>query len=153
MYYSVPLSGLNELAPNLSQYFPIATRSTNFELTETAGFAFRRFEIAARNMYVRRFRPAPLEDSNRSRSNYGCAPLTVESHVWKPFTSYEAHYDFRNAPLHQTPGWNRSGVWSGVMVPLDKHVAFQPSYMWESADGSKTVNYLLFALIFSVKPK
>jgi hypothetical protein len=26
-------------------------------------------------------------------------------------------------------------------------VSFQPSYMWESSDGSKTVNYLLFALI------
>jgi hypothetical protein len=152
MYYSVPASGLNELAPK-----PVFTHSYEehqFRIDGTVGFAFRKFEISARNMYVRRFRPAPLDDSNRYRGRIMIAhPLVVKSHAWKPFTSYEAYYDFRNAPLHQTPGWNRSRVWSGVTVPLDKHVAFQPSYMWESADGSKTVNYLLFGLILSVKPK
>jgi Protein of unknown function (DUF2490) len=152
MYYSVPASGLNELAPK-----PVFTHSYEehqFRIDGTVGFAFHKFEIAARNMYVRRFRPAPLDDSNRYRGRIMVAhPLTVKSHVWKPFTSYEAYYDFRNGPLRQIPGWNRSRVWSGVTVPLDKHVAFQPSYMWESSDGSKTVNYLLFALIFNVKPK
>jgi Protein of unknown function (DUF2490) len=146
MYYSVPASGLNELAPK-----PVFTHSYEehqFRIDGTVGFAFRKFEIAARNMYVRRFRPAPLDDSNRYRGRLLIAhPLTVKSHVWKPFTSYEAYYDFRNGPLRQIPGWNRSRVWSGFTVPVDKHVSFQPSYMWESSDGSKTVNYLLFALI------
>jgi hypothetical protein len=152
MYYWVPASGLNELAPK-----PVFTHSYEehqFRIDGTVGFAFRKFEISARNMYVRRFRPAPLDDSNRYRGRIVIAhPLVVKSHVWKPFASYEAYYDFRNGPLRQIPGWNRSRVWSGVTVPLDKHVSFQPSYMWESSDGSKTVHYLLFGLILSMKPK
>ena len=146
MYYSVPASGLNELAPK-----PVFTHSYEehqFRIDGTVGFAFRKFEISARNMYVRRFRPAQLGDSNRYRGRIAIAhPLMVKSHVWKPFASYEAYYEFRNG------GWNRSRVWSGVTLPLNKYVSFQPSYMWESSHGSKTVNYLLFGLILSVKPK
>jgi hypothetical protein len=73
-------------------------------------------------------------------------PLAVKGRIWKPFVSYEAFYD-------QGSGWTKNRVWTGVTVPLEKHVSFQPSYMWEGTQGIKDLNYLMFGLIFNVKPK
>jgi hypothetical protein len=44
---------------------------------------------------------------------------------------------------------NRVGL--GVTLPLHKHVFFQPSYMWEASEGSRTVDYLLFGLIVNTR--
>jgi adenylate cyclase len=33
----------------------------------------------------------------------------------------------------------------------EKHVSFQPSYMWEGTEGIKDLNYIMFGLIFSTK--
>ena len=108
-------------------------------------FAVRRFEISARNMYVRRFRPTPVDDSNRYRGRIGIArPLKVQGRTWKPFASYETFYE-------QTGGWNRERIWTGVTLPLNKHVFLQPSYMWETSEGSRAVDYLLFGLIVNTK--
>jgi hypothetical protein len=38
-------------------------------------------------------------------------------------------------------GWTKNRVWTGVTVPIAKHVSFQPSYMWEGTNGLKDVNY------------
>ena len=68
-------------------------------------------------------------------------PLAVKGHIWKPFASYEAFYD-------QGSGWTKNRAWTGVTVPIEKHVSFQPSYMWESTNGIKDLRYLMFGLIF-----
>ena len=145
LYYSVPANGLDELA-NVSGAFTDSYDEHQFRIDGTVGFAVRGFRIAARNMYVRRFRPDPAEDSNRYRGRIGVAhPLLVNGHLWRPFASYEAYYDRGNG------GWNKDRVWSGVTVPLNTHVSFEPSYLWERSDGLKNINYLLFGLIVKTK--
>jgi Protein of unknown function (DUF2490) len=154
LYYSIPASGVNELA-NRSPEFTRGIEEQQFRIDGTVMFSVHRFEISERNMYVRRFLPTfmdarrslPAKEINRYRNRVAVAhPLGVMGHVWKPFASYEAFYD-------QGSGWTKNRVWGGVTVPLEKHVSFQPSYMWEGTHGIKDLHYLMFALIFNVKPK
>ena len=50
-----------------------------FRVDGTVEFAVRKFEISARNMYVRRFRPTPADDTNRYRGRIAIAhPLAVQ---------------------------------------------------------------------------
>jgi Protein of unknown function (DUF2490) len=149
LYYSVAPSGLDELA-NHSQGFTNTYREHQFRIDGTIMFSFHKFEISERNMYVRRFFPTyiyggkslPAKESNRYRNKIAVAyPLAVKGHIWKPFASYEAFYD-------QGSGWTKNRAWTGVTVPIEKHVSFQPSYMWESTNGIKDVRYLMFGLIF-----
>jgi hypothetical protein len=145
LYYSVPADGLDELA-NRPGAFTDSYDEHQFRIDGTVGFAVGGFRIAGRNMYVRRFRPAPAEDSNRYRGRIGIAhPLLVSGHLWRPFASYEAYYDRGNG------GWNKDRVWTGVTVTLNKHVSFEPSYLWERSDGLKDIHYLLFGLIVNTK--
>jgi Protein of unknown function (DUF2490) len=144
MYYSVPASGLDRL-PSQPVHFAERYEEQQFRIDGTFAFVVRKLEISARNMYVRRFRPGPLDDLNRYRGRLAVAyPLAVHGRVLKPFLSYEA-FDDRHA------GWNRSRVWSGVTLPVTKRLLVQPSYMWEKTDGSRDVNYLLFGLIVNTR--
>jgi hypothetical protein len=144
MYYSVPASGLNKLPPQPGP-FTDSYDEHQFRIDGTVAFAVRKLEISARNMYVRRFRPGPLDDLNRYRGRLAVAyPLAVHGRLLRPFLSYEA-FDDRHV------GWNRSRVWSGVTVPVTKRLLVQPSYMWEKTDGSRDVNYLLFGLIVNTR--
>ena len=144
MYYSVPASGLNDLAPEPAG-FTDSYHENQFRIDGTLGFAVRKFEIAVRNMYVRRFRPT-AGDLDRYRGRIVVAhPLEVLGQSWKPFASYETYYDGGGG------GWDKDRIWAGVTLPLMKQVSFQPSYMWERSDGLKDVNYLLFGLIVSTK--
>ena len=139
LYYSVPASGLNELA-NLSQGFTRSFQEHQFRIDGTVMFSIHKFEISERNMYVRRF--LQTGDSNRYRNRIAVAhPLAVKGHIWKPFASYEAFYD-------QGKGWTKNRVWTGVTLPLGKYVWFQPSYMWESTKGIEELHYLMFGMIF-----
>ena len=113
-------------------------------------FSIHKFEISERNMYVRRILPTyayagqslPEKEINRYRTRIAVAhPLVVKDHPVKPFASYEAFYD-------QGSGWTKKRAWTGVTVPIQKHVSFQPSYMWESTNGTKDLRYLMFGLIF-----
>jgi hypothetical protein len=141
LYYRIPASGLNELASRPAG-FTQSYEEHQFRIDGTVKFSFHKFEISERNMYVRRFRPT--DEINRYRSRIMIAhPLKVGSHTWKPFASYEAFYEW------PTGGWNRNRVWSGVTVPLNHKLSFQPSYMWEGSHGLKDVNYLMFGLIFN----
>jgi hypothetical protein len=91
-------------------------------------------------MYVRRF--FLTTEKNRYRPRIQVAyPLAVKGHIWKPFALYEAFYD-------QGSGWTKNRVWSGVTVPVQKYVSFQPSYMWEGTKGIEDVHYLMFGMIF-----
>lgn len=146
MHYSVPASGLNTLSPQPSR-FTRSYEEHQFRIDGEFTFSIRKFEISDRNMYVRRFRPAPADDVNRYRNRLKVAyPLTVKDRVWKPFASYEPYYEWRNG------GWNRDRVWGGVTVPLKEgRVWFQPSYMWESSQRARDVKYLLFGLIIKTK--
>jgi hypothetical protein len=149
LYYSVPADGLNELA-NRSRGFTHTYKEQQFRIDGTVMFSIHKFEISERNMYVRRFLPTyiyagrslPAKEINRYRNRIAVAyPLVVKGHIWKPFASYEAFYD-------QGSGWSKNRVWTGVTVPIEKHVSFQPSYMWEGTNGIKDLRYLMFGLIF-----
>lgn len=145
MYYSVPASGLNKLAPEPAG-FTDSYGEHQFRIDGTVAFSVRKFEISVRNMYVRRFRPTPADDSNRYRGRLMIAhPLAVRGQTWKPFASYETYYDGGGG------GWNKDRVWAGVTLPLMKQVSFQPSYMVEMSKGLNDVHYLLFGLIVSTK--
>ncbi len=145
MYYSVPASGLNKLAPE-PVGFTDSYHEHQFRIDGTVTFPVRKFEISVRNMYVRRFRPASAADLNRYRGRLLIAhPLKVRGSSWKPFASYETYYDGGGG------GWNKDRIWAGVTLPLMKQVSFQPSYLWERSDGLKNINYLLLGLIVSTK--
>jgi hypothetical protein len=144
MYYSVPASGLNKI-PLQPGGFTDSYKEHQFRIDGTFAFLVDNFEISARNMYVRRFRPTPADDMNRYRGRIAIArPLAVQDYILKPFASYETFYEPRG-------GWNRYRVWSGVTLPLNKHVSLQPSYMRETSEGSRAVNYVLFGLILNTK--
>ena len=149
LYYSVPPDGLNELA-NRSGGFTRTVEEQQFRIDGTVMFSVHKLEISERNMYVRRFLPTymyagkslPEKEINRYRNRIAVAyPLAVKGHIWKPFASYEAFYD-------QGSGWTKNRAWTGVTVPIEKNVSFQPSYMWESTNGIKDLHYLMFGLIF-----
>ena len=93
MDYSVPASGLNKLTPQPGA-FTDSYEEHQFRIDGTVAFAVRKFEISARNMYVRRFRPTPADDINRYRGRIAIAhPLAVKGRIWKPFASYETFYE------------------------------------------------------------
>jgi Protein of unknown function (DUF2490) len=143
LYYSVPASGLNELA-NRTRGFTRSFEEHQFRIDGMVMFSIHKFEISDRNMYVRRF--LPTNEINRYRNRIEVEhPLAVKGHIWKPFASYEAFYDWRNG------GWTKNRVRTGVTVPLEKHVLFQPSYLWEGTKGIKDLHYLMFGLIFKTK--
>ena len=50
-----------------------------------------------------------------------------------------------------TPGGTGIDLWTGVTLPVNKRVFFQPSYMWETSEGSRDVHYLLFGLIVNTR--
>ena len=144
MGYSVPASGLNRLPPQPGR-FADSYDEHQFRIDGTMAFAVRTLEISARNMYVRRFRPAPVDDMNRYRGRIAIArPLAIHGRIWRPFASYEAFYEPK-------AGWNRDRIWSGVTLPLNKRVFVQPSYMWESSEGSRDVHYVLLGLIVNTR--
>jgi Protein of unknown function (DUF2490) len=144
MYYSVPASGLNEISPRPGR-FTDSYEEHQLRVDGTVAFSVRKFEISARNMYVRRFRPEPATDMNRYRGRIAVAhPLTVQGRTWKQFASYETFYE-RNA------GWNRTRLWTGVTLPVNKRVFLQPSYLWESSKGSRDINYVLVGLIVNTR--
>lgn len=143
LYYSVPPSGLDELA-NRSRGFTHGLDEHQFRIDGTLAHSFGKFEISDRNMYVRRFLSTNTE-INRYRNRIAVAhPLAVKGQIWKPFASYETFYD-------QGSGWTKNRAWTGVTVPIDKYVSFQPSYMWEGTQGIKDMHYLMFGLIFRTK--
>jgi uncharacterized protein DUF2490 len=144
MYYSVPASGLNELSPHPGR-FTDSYEEQQFRVDGTVAFRVRKFEISARNMYVRRFRPAPADDMNRYRGRIAIAhPLAFGGHIAKPFASYETFYE-------RPVGWNRERLWTGVTLPVNKRVSLQPSYLWETSDGARDINYVLLGLIVNTK--
>jgi hypothetical protein len=152
LYYSVPADGINELA-NRSPGFTRTIQEHQFRIDGTLAFRIRKLEISERNMYVRRFLPRytyagrtlPEKEINRYRNRIAVAyPLAVKGHIWKPFASYEGFYD-------QGSGWTKNRVWTGVTLPIQKYVSFQPSYMWEGTNGIKDMHYLMFGLIFRTK--
>jgi hypothetical protein len=144
MFSSIPASGLNKLPPQ-SPGFTERYDENQFRVDGTVGFSVGGFEISARNMYVRRFRESPLDDINRYRGRISVArPVTLLNHVVKPFASYEEFYERKG-------GWNRDRLWTGMTVPVNKRLALQPSYLRETADGNRDINYLLFGVLLNAK--
>jgi Protein of unknown function (DUF2490) len=145
LYNWIPPKGLNEIASQ-PRAFTDSYQEHQARIDGTFTFPIRKFEISARNMLVRRFREGPAKDINRYRGRISIAhPVAVEGHIWKPFASYETFYERGNG------GWNRVRIWTGVTLPLNRHVFFQPSYMWERSDGSRDLQYLLLGLTVSTK--
>jgi hypothetical protein len=147
MYYSVPASGLNKLTPEPG-HFPDSYRydESQFRIDGTFAFPIHKLEMSVRTMYVRRFRPTPLNDIDRYRGRVGIAyPLAVHGRIVKPFASYETFYEPHNG------GWNRQRTWVGVTLPVNPRFAVQPSYLWERSDGSRDIHYLLLGLIVNTR--
>ena len=73
--------------------------------------------------------------------------VPIKGRAWKPFASYEAFHDGDHL------GWVRYRLWSGVTVPVEKRVSFQPSYVRDDnrTRGVRDINYLMFALIATAK--
>src|ERR1700720_611260 len=110
--------------------------SAQFDATFRAPRFFPTYTYAGKSL--------PEKEINRYRNRIAVAyPLAVGGHIWKPFASYEAFYD-------QGSGWTKNRAWTGVTVPIEKHVSFQPSYMWESTNGIKDLHYVMFGLIFKL---
>ena len=144
MGYTVPASGLNKL-PAQPGHFTDSYEEHQFRVDGTVAFAVCKFEISGRNMYVRRFRPTPVDDMNRYRGRISIAyPVAVQGRIWKPFTSYETFYEPKG-------GWNRDRIWSGVTLPVNKRVFVQPSYMWETSEGNRDVQYVLLGLVVNTR--
>jgi Protein of unknown function (DUF2490) len=145
LFYSIPASGLDDLA-NLPGAFSDSYNEHQFRIDGTVGFPLHKLELSLRNMYVRRFKPAPADDSDRYRVRFGIAhPVPVKGSIWKAFASYEAFYDWDGG------GWDKDRIWVGVTLPLMRRVLFEPSYLWENSDAIKTINYLLFGLRLSTR--
>jgi hypothetical protein len=143
LYYEIPPSGLNK-SVGLPARFTDTFEENQFRIDGTVRFSIGRFEIADRSMYVRRFRPA--DEVNRYRHRIGVAhPFAVNGYVWKAFANHEAFYERGNG------GWNRNRLSAGATLPLQKHVSFQPSYIWDSNRGAKDVHYLQFGLIVATR--
>jgi hypothetical protein len=92
-YYSIPPSGLNDLA-NHTRGFTHTFQEHQFRIDAELKFSIRKFEISERNMYVSRFLPIyvfrgrilPAIQINRYRNRIMVAhPLAVKGHIWKPF--------------------------------------------------------------------
>jgi hypothetical protein len=144
LHLQVPASGLDAVVAQQSAHFAHEYEENQFRIDGTFKFSVHNFEISERNMYVGRFRPTG--ELNRYRNRITVShPLAVAGHTVKPFAAYEAYYERKNG------GWNRNRVWSGVTVPINKHVAFQPSYIYETTHQLKDVHYLLVGLIFTTK--
>ena len=144
MYYSVPARGLNKLTPKPGS-FTHSYEEQQFRIDGTVAFDVRKLEISVRNMYVRRFRPDPLDDIDRYRGRILFAhPLAVYGQTWKPFASYETYYE-------RSGGWNRDRYWTGVTLPITKRLFLQPSYLLESAKGSRDIHYGLIGLIVNMR--
>jgi hypothetical protein len=105
LYYEIPPSGLNK-SVGLPARFTDTFEENQFRIDGTVKFSIGGFEIADRNMYVRRFRPT--DEVNRYRHRIGIAhPFAVNGHVWKAFANHEAFYEWGNG------GWNRNRLSAG----------------------------------------
>jgi Protein of unknown function (DUF2490) len=140
LYNWIPASGLNKITPQ-----PLGATDSydenQFRIDGTVTVPIHKFEISARNMYVRRFLPGAADDINRYRGRVGIArAVAIGGRTVKPFAYYESFYERKG-------GWNKDRIWSGVTLPVTKHLMFQPSYMWERSQGARDVNYLLFGVI------
>ena len=143
MGYRITASGLNDSTPEPGR-FTGSYHEHQFRIDAAVAIPVRRLEVSVRNMYVRRFRP-DLGDVNRYRGRIAFAhPLTVGGKTVKPFASYEAFYE-RDA------GRNKDRLWTGITLPITPRVLIQPSYMFESAPGSRDVHYMLFGLIVNTR--
>ena len=143
LYYEIPPSGLNK-SVGVPALFTDTFEENQFRVDGTLKFSIGRFEIADRNMYVRRFRPT--DEVNRYRHRIGTAhPFAVNGHVWKAFANHEAFYEWGNG------GWNRNRLSAGATLPLQKHVSFQPAYIWDRNRGAKDIHYLQFGVIVSAR--
>jgi hypothetical protein len=137
LYYEVPPpSELNE-ASEFPGGVPETFREHQFRIDGTLRFSIRKFEIADRNMYVRRF--LPTDDINRYRQRIGIAyPLAVNGRIWKPFANYEAFYDWRNG------GWNKNRV--GLAVTGAAPQARAVSAVLHLGEQSRGDRHLLLAV-------
>ena len=127
-------------------------REHQFRVDGTVMFSVNKFEnLRAQHVCSERFLPnlhlrgkvssrkrdQPLSQSDR-RSRIPCGWGATSGNPSRPT---EAFYD-------QGSGWTKNRAWTGVTVPIEKHVSFQPSYMWENTNGIKDLRYLMFGLIF-----
>jgi hypothetical protein len=149
LFVNVPPSGLSLLTNHIANQ---SYHENQFRLAGTALTAWHRFNLADRNMYVRRF--TPTSQINRYRNKiYVSHPLSLGSYRVSPFVFDEVYHDF-------APGkWlRRNWFVAAVDMPINRHLTFQPSYIRQDDQYLRSVNFLGLALIirtnslFETKP-
>ena len=147
MYYSVPASGLNKLPPQPGG-FTDSYDEHQFRIDGTVAFAVRKFEISARNMYVRRFRPAPADDINRYRGR------RLRSRIPSRFTAASGNRSPHTKPIYDERQWRveqRSHLVRRHAATHEAGVRFSRPTCGNAATGSRDVHYVLFGLIVSTR--
>jgi hypothetical protein len=148
LYVGIPKSQLGKMT-TVPLEFGQSYAESQARVDATVKYVVGHLEIDERNMYVRRFRPAWVgPDVNRYRNRLMLTQLVpIKGRAWKPFASYEAFHDGDHL------GWVRYRLWSGVTVPVEKRLWFQPSYVRDDnrTRGVRDVDYLMFALIARAK--
>ena len=144
MGYSVPASGLNKLPPQPGAS-RTATRSTNFESTGPWRSPFASSRSPPATCMSDGF--VQLQQTTRT-----AIAVELRSRIPSPFKAASGNRLPHTKPfMSSTGGWNRERIWTGVTLPLNKRVFVQPSYMWETSEGSRAVDYLLFGLIVNTR--
>ena len=145
LYNWIPPKGLNEIASQ-PRAFTDSYQEHQARIDGTFTFPIRKFEISARNMFVRRFREGPATISTAIAVGFQShipSRLKVTSGNPLPHTK-----PFMSAAM---VAGTECASGPGVTVPLNRHVFFQPSYMWERSDGSRDLQDLLLGLTVSTK--
>jgi hypothetical protein len=138
LFINVPVSGLSLLTgePANGNY-----HEQQFRLAGTISVSWHHFNVADRNMYVHRY--TPRSGVNRYRNKvYVARPVIIGSYRFNPFVFDEIYHDF-------APGnWlRRNWAVAGVDLPINRYLAFQASYIRQSDQFLRSVNFLGTALI------
>jgi hypothetical protein len=138
LFINVPASGLSLLTgkPASGNY-----HEQQFRLAGTIAGSWHHFNLADRNMYVRRYTPGG--GINRYRNKvYIARPVSIGSYRFNPFAFDEIYHDF-------APGnWlRRNWAVAGVDLPINRYLTFQASYIRQSDQFLRSVDFLGTALI------
>jgi Protein of unknown function (DUF2490) len=138
LFINVPPSGLSLLTgePASGNY-----HEHQFRLAGTISGSWHHFNLADRNMYVRRY--TPWGGLNRYRNKvYVARSVIIGSYRFNSFVFDEIYHDF-------APGnWlRRSWAVAGVDLPINRYLTFQASYIHQSDQFLRSANFLGTALI------
>jgi hypothetical protein len=138
LFISIPPSGVSLVTSTLASE---TYHENQVRLAGTVATTWHHFTLSDRNMYVRRF--TPFGELNRYRNRpYLDHPLSFGPYTVTAFVYDEIFHDF-------APGkWlRRNLILTGINMPINRHLIFQPSYLRFDDSQLRSVNFLSFGLI------